>query len=126
MREHGPAIDYDLMTSTRYTLRDIGGALPWGALLHFVQYLPRTSALSRELEPTSDEERWASGHATAAILADIYDALSQLNANFCARGSGRRAQAVKPYPRPWAKGTGERTVGSDPIPVSDFEAWWNT
>ena len=111
---------------TRYTIRDIGGALPWGTLLHFVQFLPRTSALSREMEPTTDTERWANGNVTAAILADIYDALSQLNNNVCAQGSGRRPRTAKPYPRPWRKGEGEKVVGSDPIPVAEFETWWTT
>lgn len=110
---------------TRYTLHDVGGALPWGAFLHFLQYVPRTSALSRELNPTTDDERWADGHATAAILADMYDLLNQLNENIVASGSRRRATHVKPYPRPWAKGQGERKFGRDPIPVSEFEAWWD-
>ena len=109
---------------TRYTLADLGGALSWGALSHFCQYLPRTSALSRELEPVSDAERWASGNVTAAILADIYDVLSQFNNNFCARASGRPALVAKPYERPWSEGTGTMTIGSDPIPVCDFEGWW--
>ena len=126
MDEHGPAIDYDLMTTTRYTIRDIGGALPWGALLHFVQYAPRSSALSRELNPPSDTELWAKGNATAAILADIYDAISQLNANVCAKGSGHRPRTPRPYPRPWDLGAGTRVLGSDPIPVSDFESWWDS
>lgn len=111
---------------TRYTLQDIGGALPWGALLHFVQFVPRTSALSREMSPTTDDERWAQGHATAAILADLYDLVHQMNNNLAARGSGRRPRTAKPYPRPWRKGDGQKVVGRDPIPVADFEAWWNS
>lgn len=107
-------------------MHDVGGALPWGAFLHFVQYVPRTSALSRELNPTTDDERWAEGRATAAILADTYDLLNQLNENLIARGANRRATHVKPYPRPWAKGHGERRFGRDPIPVSEFEAWWES
>lgn len=124
--EHGPAIDYDLMTMTRYTIRDIGGALPWGALLHFIQYLPRDSALSMELVPKDDEELWAEGRASAAILADIYDLIAALNANVCARGSGHRPRTPSQYPRPWRKGNGTKVIGKDPIPVSDFEAWWNS
>lgn len=124
VREHGPAIDYDLMTLTRFTIADLGGALSWGALRHFLLYLPRTSATSRELRPTSDEEMWANGNATAAILADIYDAISQLNNNVVARGTGRAARQAKPYRRPWRKPVNERQLGRDPIPVSEFEAWW--
>lgn len=124
IEEHGAALDYDLLTMTQYTIRDVGGALPWGALLHFVQFLPRSSALSREMVPTTDTERWADGSATAALLADLYDLLNQMNENLVASGSRRRASHVKPYPRPWTKGTGERRIGRDAIPVSDFEAWW--
>ena len=112
------------MTTTRYTLQDVGGALSWGALSHFVQYLPRESALSREIRPLSDEELWANGNATAAILADIYDLLSQFNVNFCSVSSRKRSYAAKPYSRPWAKDTGQRVLGSDPVPVSEFEDWW--
>ena len=107
---------------TDHNLQDVGGALPWGALLHFVQYLPRTSTLSCEIAPTTDEERWAQGHATAALLADIYDLLNQLNTNLCSQG--KRATQVKPYPRPWTKGKGERRIGRDAIPISEFEDWW--
>lgn len=125
MREHGPAIDYDLMTSTRYTIDDLGGALSWGALRHFLLYIPRTSATSREVRPTTDEELWANGNVTAAILADIYDALAQLNNNVMAKGTRRAARQAKPYRRPWAKPDNERQFGRDPIPVSEFEAWWD-
>lgn len=124
IEDHGAALDYDLMTLTRYTLRDIGGALSWGALSHFVQYVPRTSALSKEIQPTSEAELWANGNATAALLADIYDALNQLNSNVVAQSTGRRAQRVKPYKRPWEQAQGVKRLGSDPIPVSEFEDWW--
>lgn len=125
IEEHGPALEYDLLTKTCYQLRDVGGALPWGALLHFVQYLPRDSALSRELYPTTDEERWADGTITAALLADIFDQLAMLRAEHAAKGSGRRPKEPKPYPRPWVKRKNERHVGADPIPISEFEDWWN-
>ena len=114
------------MTLAHMTLADLGGALSWAALSHFVQHIPRTSALSRELVPKSDAERWADGAATAAILADMYDLLNQLNNNLAARGSGHRARAVKPYPRPWATPQkGSKRIGRDPIPISEFEKWWN-
>lgn len=114
------------MTCTRYTLHDVGRALSWGALSHFVQYLPRTSALSRDLQPMTDEELWASGNATAAILADIYDALNQLNTNVCNHWAGKSASRVTPYKRPWDHQTATRVLGNDPIPVQDFEDWWNS
>lgn len=125
IRDHGSALDYDLMTMTRWTLADVGGALPWGALRHFVMYLPRTSATSREIRPTTDEELWANGNVTAAILADIYDAIHQLNNNMCAKGTGHHPRSVKPYRRPWMK-QAERRLGNGAIPVSEFEEWWDS
>lgn len=126
IEEHGPALDYDLLTLTRYNLSDVGGALPWAALRHFVDHLPRTSALSRDLVPLSDEERWIAGDANCIILADIYDAIAQVGANLMAKGSGRAPRHMRPYPRPWDNGSGERRFGSDPIPISEFEDWWNS
>lgn len=122
---HGAALEYDLLTLTHYQLRDVGRALSWGALLHFVEHVPRTSALSRELVPRTDTESWADGEATAAILADIFDLLAMMRAESAVKGTKHAPRKAKPYPRPWAKAKGERHVGSDPIPISEFESWWS-
>ena len=121
---HGPALEYALLTMTHYQLRDVGGALSWGALLHFVQNLPRTSALSRELVPQTETEQWADGRNVAALLADIFDLLNAFRSEVAVKGTPRRAKRCRPYPRPWAKGR-ERRVGRGAIPVSKFEDWWN-
>jgi hypothetical protein len=120
---HGPALEYDLLTMTHYQLRDVGGALPWGALRHFLQYLPRDSALSRELVPVTESERWASGDATASVLADLYDLLSVFRSEAAVKGTTHHARRPRPYPRPWLKPR-VRHVGSKPIPVTEFERWW--
>ena len=122
--EHGAALEYDLLTMTRYQLRDVGGTLPWGALLHFVSHLPRTSALSQEIRPISEEERWARGDYTAAILADLFDVVVSGFIAIGNRGSRRKPHA-KPYPRPWMKPQ-TRHVGKGAIPIKDFERWWNS
>lgn len=111
---------------THYQLTDVGGALSWGALLHFVSYLPRTSALSQEMRPLDDTERWMRGEGTAAILADIFDAIRVLDVEVMAKGSRRKPRQPKPYPRPWAKGKGEKHIGSDPIPIAQFDSWWDS
>ena len=80
IEDHGAALEYDLLTLTHYQLRDVGRALSWGALLHFVEHVPRTSALSRELVPRTESEAWAEGDATAAILADLFDLLAMMRA----------------------------------------------
>lgn len=111
---------------TRYQLSDLGGALSWGALLHFLQFVPRDSAFSQSVQPWTDAERWQRGEATAAILADIFDAVRALDADVMHKGTKRRPRQPKPYPRPWATDKGGVSVGKDPIPVSEFEAWWAT
>lgn len=123
IEEHGAALEYDLLTMTNYQLRDVGGALPWGALRHFVTHLPRTSALSLELVPLSEMERWARGDFTANILADIFDAITHGFAAVMAKGTGHAAKRVRPYPRPWNKPK-VRHVGKGAIPIRDFERWW--
>lgn len=125
IEEHGSVLEYDLLTLTHYQLRDIGGALSWGALLHFVMNLPRTSALSRELVPLSETERWMMGDFNANLLADLFDAMTHGFAALAAKGSGRSPKRVKPYPRPWAKPK-TRHIGKGAIPISKFERWWNS
>jgi hypothetical protein len=124
IEDHGPALEYDLLTMTHYQLRDVGGALSWGALLHFVQNLPRTSALSRELVPQTETEQWAEGSNVAALLADIFDLLNAFRNEAAVKGTRHSARKSKPYPRPWLKPK-KRHIGRGAIPVADFEAWWD-
>lgn len=124
--EHGPALDYDLITRTRYQLRDIGGALSWGALRHFVQFLPRSSALHQDIQPYTDAERWTRGDATASLLADIYDLLAMMRAEAAVKGTEHKPRRPKPHPRPGMKPMGTTHIGKDPIPISEFEDWWDS
>lgn len=124
IEQHGPALEYDLLTMTHYTLRDVGGALPWGALRNFVTHLPRTSALSRELVPLTEHEHWVNGDYNASILADIFDVTAQGIATLIAKGSGKSPKRVIAYPRPGKKPKVQH-VGKDPIPIRDFWGWWN-
>lgn len=117
-------MEFDLLTMTHYQLRDVGGALPWGALLHFVCHLPRTSALSRELLPLSEAERWTDGTLVAPMLADLIDVVNAAAAVLAAKGTGHQPRRPRPYRRPWATG-GETRIGSEAVPVADFEAWWD-
>lgn len=118
---HGSALDYDLLTLTRYTLDDIGADLSWERLLHFVQHLPATSALVREMEP--DMAQWVDGRALADILADMFDLLQSFLGTYVNANSKKKSRRLKPYPRPWLKPT-TRHFGSDPIPISEFDKWW--
>lgn len=68
------AVDYDLMTLTRWTVDDIAGALPWARLRRFLSNLPTNSATMREL--SGMRSAWIDGGATAEMLAQIYDLLA--------------------------------------------------
>lgn len=74
-----------------------------------------------ELEP--DLARWAGQLKTNAILADIYDMLSMINANLCAMGSGKKAKKPKPYPRPNDKD--KKTIGKKALPPEELRAWFD-
>ena len=99
--EHREAITYDLITRTGYGPEDVGRGLPWPALDAFIKNTPPDGALMRKLRP--DLAQWATTAKTNALLADIYDELAAINANLCAKGSGRRPKRPKPYPRPQDK-----------------------
>lgn len=71
----------------------------------------------REMRP--ELYQWSTNAKTNAILADIYDMLSAINANLCAKGSGKRPKRPKPYPRPGATGN-QRRIGQA-LPVDELK-----
>lgn len=101
IKEHREAIERDLLTYTGYQLSDLGGALDWSAMRSFMHNLPIDSAMGHELHP--EYAPWATQTKTNAILANIFDVLSQINANLVAIGSHEPAKQPKPYPRPQQK-----------------------
>lgn len=108
------------------TLADLGGALPWGALRSLVGHMDHTWALWRELNPKQAETAaWLDGSLVAPLLADVFDAVRSLEATVAAKGSGRKPRRPKPYPRPWLRDAETQHVGKDPIPISEFDAWWD-
>lgn len=115
------------MTRTAYTLADVGGALPWPALRHFVLYLGSDSALWRETHP--DEAKlsaWEDGSMVAPMMADLFDVTALVAWATANRGAKHAKPKPKPYPRPWAARTNERHYGSKPIPISEFDSWWES
>ena len=118
------------MTLAGLTLDDIGGALPWRALSHFVAHLPRSSALSRELRPTDEADLWLDGTMVAPLLADLIDGVKALT--YVTALAGRlkvrnKGEMLSPTPRPWGGGGhGRQRVGSDPVPASRFDSWWDS
>ena len=85
----------------------------WGELINFSMHLPLGSATYRALKP--DEYRFSTDLQRSEILADIYDILAVV---FCKKG-----EKPKLLPRPWAT-DGAQKIGSDPIPISDFNKWY--
>jgi hypothetical protein len=117
VREHREAVTYDLLTRTGYDLRDIGRGLSWSALDAFVRNTPPDGALMRELRP--ELAQWATLPKTNALLADIYDMLASINANLCAKGTGKKPKRPKPYPRP-GKNKATRHIGTA-LPIEELK-----
>lgn len=114
--EHHKALEYDLM-QCGFELEDVGRSFSWGALHSFIQNVGLNSATGREMNP--ELYQWASTLNTNKILADIFDVLSQINANLVAIGSHKAAKKPKPYPRPGTNNTGDK-YGSGAVPVEEM------
>lgn len=95
---------------------DVGDALSWRALYSFIRYLPPASAYFRETHP--EEAAWLLGYRSAGILADLWDLTAA-----CHTPKGKQPPK---YPRPGAKNENEQRIGADAIPISEFDAWWNS
>lgn len=95
------------------------GAAGKVALCHFVGQLEEDSALLHEMDGHGGRH-WSSRMKTNGLLADLFDAIRQFNYSFAKEGTAQ----PKPYPRPWAEDKTER-FGKDPIPIEDFDDWWN-
>lgn len=122
VEEHSEALSYDLITRTNYQIDDIGGALSWSSLHSFIKFLPGDSALARDLGKSS--AIWDSRIKTNAILADIFDLLQQLNANFVAFASGGKTkQKITPYPRPGREDDNRRKFGKGALPLDEMRQW---
>lgn len=119
--EHGEALNYDLLTKTRYQIDDIGGALTWSSLNSFIKNLGGDSALARDLGKATG---WETTLKTNAILADIYDLLQVINANLVAFASqGKKKTNIKPYPRPGRDDDKKRKIGRGAMPLNDLREW---
>lgn len=117
VEHHAQALEYELMTRTGRTLDEYMrmGVPGRVALVSFVRYLPKDSALYREMHPRDAEALWHTPFMTNAILADLFDVFVSAHTK-----KGRKA---KPYPRPNAKTQG---IGKGAIPISEFMEWWES
>ena len=107
------------MTLLGLTFEQAAYSLGWGNLRDFANNLPLTSATYRALHRESVE--FGNPIRQSAMLADIYDLVSNFSFMF-AKAHGGKGQRPKPYPRPGSD-NGE-SIGSDPIPISEFNEWY--
>lgn len=131
MCEHGEALEYDLLTRAHMTLDDLGGALPLRALRSFVRYLGPGSMLWRETHPESEDwVPWLDGTMVAPMLASIYDSLAMSRWEYalsCVGKGHAKPRRPRPMDVPWRKDEQrERRIGKDPIPISEFDEWWDS
>lgn len=104
------------------TFEQAADSFGWGELINFSRHLPSNSATYRAMH--EDAAKFASDLQEAAILADIYDAVSMFAYSF-AKSRGYRGQKPRPYQRPWSTGDiEEKHFGKDPIPISEFYEWY--
>lgn len=123
--EHGGALEYDLMTRAGAVLDDVPARIPWTALRSFVGHLDAGSALVRELSP--EIARFVSPANAAAMMADLIDTVAYFRWESSASRAGkgrRKPKKPKPYPRPGDKERRGTVIGRDPIPISEFDEWW--
>ena len=116
LSEHSDAITYDLLTKTKYSLDDVGGALSWGTLYSFIKGLGADSAYASEL---ANRRGWESTTKTNIILADIFDILQVIAVML-----GGNKNKFKPYPRPWRdKEEDKEKIGKEALPPDDLHEW---
>lgn len=119
LREHGGAVEYQLLT-LGLRLEWLGtDRLSWRDLWVVVTQAPPGSAIHRAVEP--EKAAWASGELDAWFLAAQVDLLAAGNWQ---RQGKNNARKPEPIQRPGEKKKGT-VLGADPIPVSEFDAWWD-
>lgn len=117
--EHREAVEYELIRAG-YRLRDIPTeALNWRDLYVMVRQWQAEpgNAFSRSFHGYT---LWTTGEQ---LLAHAVDVLAIGNWQ---RQQKASAQKPKKIPRPWEKAKDSRRLGSDPIPISQFDDWWDS
>jgi len=109
------------MTRTRFTLDDLGGGLSARALLAFLEHLPPESASYAAIH--GDMGGWS---RTDMLLARICEAVESIAWMTACKGAKRSQRPPRPkrIVRPGVKDDGEKRIGREPIPISDFDEWY--
>lgn len=119
--EHREAVERDLLTETGHELKDIGGALSWGALKSFLSTIRLGSALGDELNPEMTE--WSTQAKTNAILADIFDELAVANYYLHAIATHKAGKKPEKYKRPGDDKKETKRIGKGSLPASKMREW---
>lgn len=114
---HEEAIEYDLLMAG-WSLDDLGVTLSWRDLQVLVRRWQKTPGTAT-CEAVQDVEHWP---VRDQLLAEIVDALYTANWQ---RAGKKSAPRPKRLPRPWERAKVTR-LGSDPIPRSKFNEWWDS
>lgn len=100
---------------------ELAHQIGWHNLYQWARHLGEDTATWRALHPK--EAEWSSVLHRTAMLADLIDATVHVARTVAQAHSKSRLPQPKPYPRPGMDEETER-IGSDPIPVTEFDAWW--
>lgn len=117
IERYGEAIEFDLLQVGR-SLDELGDSLSWRDLWVLVMRWQKTPGTAT-CEAVHDVVLW---DTPTQILAGIFDLLGISNWQ---RAGKRSARKPKPLDRPWDKKAKSRSFGSDPIPISQFNDWWD-
>lgn len=123
MSRYPEELEYDLITNTNFTLDDIGFRLPERALLAFVRGVPRSSLLSRAVHG-QEGWAWSLQDNVPGLLAAVIDELRSFEYIYAQSMSKRRLPRPRPIKRPGIADDDSRKIGKDPIPISEWETFW--
>lgn len=101
------------------SLDDLGTlALSWRDLRTLIRRWQRTAGTA--LHESVHGPSWST---EAQLLAGLFDVLQMGNWQ---RAQKKSAPKPKPIKRPWEKAAKSTRLGSDPIPISQFDDWWES
>lgn len=129
LEEHESALNYDLMTRTGESLRNIPGRFDWADIRDFITHLDAGSALIAETEP--EAAGWQGTEKVPMLLAHIADTLAALSYGYTLthmKKGAQKPQPPQPIPRPGVEAPRRQrtqTWGSDGLPISEFLDWWD-
>lgn len=117
IERYGDALEYDLLCSGR-SLDELGDSLSWRDLQVLVRRWQVTPGFAL-CDAVQGHELWST---TDQILAELVD---ELRRNSWLTAGKASAPRPKRTPRPWEKPS-TKQFGSDPIPLSQFDDWWES